>query len=147
MDLPGFQWSTIKRPLATTTPFHNKRIKVDEVADGDFYGYSGQIDYETLQRVKSKTTLAEYMVYADVDPVHFDWIAKILHQNGIHNFDKFLFPEYFNPRDMERWGIELGVGLDLMYHARSFYKAQLNHESHNGGVDLSDDLGSDIFES
>ncbi|KAH9816641.1 hypothetical protein DFH28DRAFT_1220637 [Melampsora americana] len=124
----GFKWEDIRRPLETTTPMRSsKRLKGEESTKTSPYSqlqghFDCTIDRALLEQFKSRSTLGNYLLFASVPPEEVEDVVKVLQAKKIRNFDKFLFPEIINFKNLVEYGVDPGIAFDLMYYARDYYQ-------------------------
>ncbi|KAH9810645.1 hypothetical protein DFH28DRAFT_902538, partial [Melampsora americana] len=115
-------------PLETTTPMRSsKRLKSDDVQKICPYSqlqghFDFTIDRALLEQFKSRTSLGNYLLFASVPPDEVEQVVKVLMAKKIRNFDKFLFPDIINFKDLVEYGVDPGTAFDLMYYARNYYQ-------------------------
>ncbi|KAH9818975.1 hypothetical protein DFH28DRAFT_1147888 [Melampsora americana] len=124
----GFKWEDIRRPLETTTPMRSsKRMKGDDLSKTSPYsklqGHSDfTIDRALLEQFKTQSSLGNYLLFASVPPEEVKDVVKVLQAKKIRNFDKFLFPDIINFKNLVEYGVDPGIAFDLMYYARDYYQ-------------------------
>ncbi|KAH9811492.1 hypothetical protein DFH28DRAFT_900476, partial [Melampsora americana] len=72
--------------------------------------------------------LHNYLLVASVPPDEVNAVVKVLMAKKFRNFDKFLFPDIINFKNLVEYGVEPGIAFNLMYYARDYYQ-YLKHEN------------------
>ncbi|EGG02418.1 uncharacterized protein MELLADRAFT_66378 [Melampsora larici-populina 98AG31] len=142
-DLPGFQWSDLKKPVTLQTLLTSNE-PVEPVIDGidDFspirpgtiseaQGYDIVVDPYELERIRTHATMEDYMAFAGVRVGKVDEAVQLLLDNNIERFDAFLYPEETGLKDIIDMGIKRGTAMRLMNSARRFYRHLIEDEINN----------------
>ncbi|EGG09894.1 uncharacterized protein MELLADRAFT_103933 [Melampsora larici-populina 98AG31] len=100
--------------------------------------YNITIDRNELDRMKSQSSLDDYLLYAEIPPDRIDELKVVLSKQRLNSFFYFIFPSILNATQLVTMNISWGFAIDLMVHARRYYQHLLDEKLQIDYADLPD---------